>query len=198
MTSPGGVPLHTLGGHMAIEDDLRMLEQKIKALKLEYEQYFLGTRPREPRMTRQDVQKQINIYSNTPIQNTAMRFKFNSVNSRYQAFKRQWDQTLREIEAGTYARHVFKADMHDRARSAGRQLPSSSAAPPPMEGGELFEAYRDAALACGQSVSGLTPAKLQKVVAKQKAQLCQKLGCDDVTFRVSVEDGKVKLKASPA
>ena len=120
------------------------------------------------------------------------------LNSRFQAFKRQWDLTLREIEAGTYTRHVFKANLHDRDRQKKRPTAGARPAPAAVSGTELFEAYRDAALACGQSVSGLTPEKLQTVVSKQTAALQQKLGCGEVRFRVAVENGKVKLKASPA
>ena len=93
------------------EDELRDLDRKIKQLKLDYERYFLGTRPREPFLLRSDVQKIMAILSNTAIQNTALRFKFSSICSRYQALKRQWDETLRKIEAGTYARHKFKAGI---------------------------------------------------------------------------------------
>ncbi len=31
-----------------IEDDLKVLDRKLSQLKREYDQYFLGTRPREP------------------------------------------------------------------------------------------------------------------------------------------------------
>jgi hypothetical protein len=146
-------------------------------------------------MTRSEVQKVILRHTNTPIQNTAARFKFNSINARFQAMKRQWDTTLRQIEAGTYKRHVFKADLHEKERSqgvGGRDAAGGGGA----SDGDLFENYRDAALACGQNVKGLTPAKLQAVVSKQEAALKKKLGCDKVDFRVVVEGGKVKLKAS--
>ncbi len=83
----------------SIDEELQVLENKTKQLKLEYEQYFLGTRPREPAQLRAEVQKIIFRHSNQPIKNTAARFRFNSMNSRFQAFKRQWDLTLRQIEA---------------------------------------------------------------------------------------------------
>ena len=67
----------------------------------------------------------------------------------------------------------------------------------PVSGNELFSAYRDAAAACGQNVSGLTEKKLNAVIQKQEAALKKKLGCDKVNFRVVVQGGKVKLKASP-
>jgi hypothetical protein len=179
----------------SIDEELKILETKLKQLKLDYDHYFLGTRPREPAMARAEIHKIILRHSNTPIQNTAARFKFNSINARYQALKRQWDVTLRQIEAGTYTRHVFKANLHERERAGGGEARS-----PAQSGGasdaDLYEKYRDAALACGQNVKGLTPAKLKAVIAKQEAALKKKLGCEKVDFRVVVEGGKVKLKAS--
>ncbi|MBW2384973.1 MAG: hypothetical protein JRG92_15180 [Deltaproteobacteria bacterium] len=181
----------------SIDEELKILETKLKQLKLDYDHYFLGTRPREPAMARAEIHKIILRHSNTPIQNTAARFKFNSINARYQALKRQWDVTLRQIEAGTYTRHVFKANLHERERE---RAGGGEARSPAQSGGasdaDLFENYRDAALACGQNVKGLTPAKLKAEVAKQEAALKKKLGCEKVAFRVVVEGGKVKLKAS--
>ncbi len=184
-----------------IEDELLDLDRKMKQLKLDYERYFLGTRPREPFLLRGDVQKTIAILSNTAIQNTALRFKFSSICSRYQALKRQWDETLRKIEAGTYARHQFKADLHERQRldDAQRALDSENRSDTnqALSGQtDLFADYRDARLACGQAVDGLTPAKLTKLLDKQRSQLAQRFGADaEFKFRVVVEDGRAKVKA---
>ncbi len=43
----------------------------------------------------------------------------------------------------------------------------------------------------------LTPEKLASVVKKQEAALQKRYGVSKVSFRVVVEDGKAKLKASP-
>ncbi len=181
------------------EEDLRVLENKLNMLKLDYERYFLGTRPREPVMARQEIQKFVTQWANMPIQNTAMRFRFNSVNARYQALKRQWDSILRQREAGTYKRDVFKAKIRE-----GTDGPGPGSAPAEESGvasakagSALLESYRDAALACGQNVKGLSAKKLQSVVDKQTQQMKSKLGCKDVEFKVVVKAGKVKLKAAP-
>lgn len=181
---------------MSIDEELKILENKVTTLRRDYEHYFIGQRPREPVQLRSEVQKEILRHTNVPIQNTAARFRFNSINSRFQAFKRRWDATLRQIEAGTYKRHVFKAELHSRQRAAANQ-PAAASSGPPESSDSLFVAYRDAALACGQNVKGLTPEKLRSVVASQEAKLREKLGCERVDFRVTVENGKVKLKASP-
>jgi len=181
------------------DDALRLLEVKLNQLKLDYEKYFLGTRPTEPAQARSEVQKTVIRWSDMRITNTAQRFKFNTLNGRFQAFKRQWDNILRQIEAGTYKRHVFKADLRDRERGIG--VPAATAAAgssAPKNGGSenLFESYRDALIATGQNATGLTPEKLQRALAKQEAAIKQRFGCNKVDFKVVVTDGKVKLKAA--
>jgi hypothetical protein len=178
---------------VSLDEQLRVLEVKLKQLKLDYEQYFLGTRPRAPLMQRREVEKQILVLSNTLIQNTADRFKFNGLVARFHAFKRQWDASLREIEAGTYRRHVFKANMRDRDRGP---RPGASRRAQGQSSADLFETYVSAAEACGQDVRGLTPEKLQAVIRRQESAIRERLGCENVRFRVAVEGGKVKLKAT--
>ena len=52
---------------------------------------------------------------------------FTSICSRYQAFRRQWDETLRKIEAGTYERHRFKAKLTGRGPAGHPRRPSPRA-----------------------------------------------------------------------
>ena len=63
-------------------------------------------------------------------------------------------------------------------------------------GADLFESYRAAMQAAGQDTSSLSRAKLESVLAKQEAALKKQLGCAKVSFKVVVQDGKVKLKAA--
>jgi hypothetical protein len=192
------------------DEELKLLEIKLNQLKLDYEKYFLGTRPTEPAQLRSEIQKTVIKWSNTRITNSAIRFKFNSLNGRYQAFKRQWDTVLRQIEAGTYKRHVFKANLHDRERGHALEANALGAAPMPTgvdpqpaksagssgQASDLFETYRSALQAAGQDTSSLSRAKLEAVLAKQEAALKKQLGCANVSFKVVVQDGKVKLKAA--
>lgn len=184
------------------EEDLKLLEVRLTQLKLEYEKYFLGSRPTEPSQARSEMQQTVIRLSNMRITNTAQRFKFNSLNGRFQAFKRQWDNVLRQIDAGTYKRHLFKADLRDRERGldgAGLETTrGATGAGSVDERGDLhlFETYRDAMRATGQSTKGLTPERLQRAIARQEAAIKQKYGCEHVDFKVVVTDGKVKLKAA--
>jgi len=180
---------------VASEEELRDLDRKVKQLRLDYERYFLGTRPREPVLQRMEADTLVTIHSNTAIQNTALRFKFNSICSRYQALKRQWTETLRKIEQGTYERHRFKADLHERTRQVSAQ-PEGVGNEPGAAEPDLFSEYRDARLACGQGIQSLSPEKFEQLLDKQRAALRERYGDAEFSFRVAVEQGKVKLKAS--
>jgi hypothetical protein len=183
-----------------VAEELVVLDNKLKQLRFEYEQYFMGSRPREPVLLRGEVQKIVAKYSNVGIQNTALRFKFNNLCSRLFTMRRQWDEIVRKIEAGTYSRHVFKASLHERDKQPSVQPAGSQtrAANETTEGGtDLFEAYRKAKLACGEDVASLSREKLDLLLTKQREAIRAKTGCADVRFRVVVEDGKTKVKATP-
>ena len=182
-----------MAGERTIEEEIKLLDVKINQLKREYDQYFLGTRPREPVLLAGEVRKLIAMLSNSPIQNTGLKFKFSSTVSRYQAFNRQWQDTLRKIEQGTYERHQFKAHLHQAGRSPTSPVPSGGRA----GDGALYSAYIEARKACGQDVADLSPAKLKTVLKKQERSLRERFGSDaDIRFRVVVENGRAKLKAS--
>jgi hypothetical protein len=179
----------------AIDEELRMLEFKLAQLKRDYDQYFLGNRPREPVQLRGEVNKTVIELTNTAIKNTASRFKFTSICSRYQAFRRQWDETLRKIEAGTYVRHRFKAKLHVHEGDA----PSAAAPAASAHGAEsdLYDAYVEARRNGGESIKGLTREKLDGILTQQRDALRAKFGASaEFRFRVQIEGGKARLKAS--
>ena len=198
------------GRRLPDEEELRVLDTKLKQLKLDYDRYFLGSRPREPVMLRGEVEKLVALYSNQPIPNIALRFRFSSLCSRYQAQKRTWSETLRQIEQGVYSRHRFKAELHERGRGAPAAADASTPVPAPpaaagrdsppgggRAGDPLYEEYLAARRRCGQDDS-VSPAALERVLAQQREHLRQRFGDAEIRFRVVVEDGRAKIKASRA
>ena len=176
-----------------IRDHLVLLDNKLKQLKMEYEQYFLGSRPREPAQLRGEVQKLVSRYSNIPIRNAELRFRFNNLSSRLYALRRQWDATLRKMERGSYERHVFKSRFSER-----RNAEASSVDPSPTSAErDLFSQYIAARERCGQDTTGFSRERLEQVLREQRVALQQRYGWREVRFHVAVEDGKTKLKAAP-
>lgn len=184
-----------------IEEDLNLLDARMKMLRNEYEQYFLGARKREPQLLRGEVQKIITFYANVPIRNTGHRFKFNNLRARYFAFRRHWDDTQRKIEGGSYERHRFQAELHERERGiqgAEPAAPRKAGAPGERnELDQLYDAWIEARAATGQPTAGLTREKLAAQLEQQTKTIRERFGAGEVRFRVVVEEGRAKLKASP-
>jgi len=170
-----------------ITQDLQLLENKIKQAKFEYNQYFMGHRPREPQILRGEVQKIIAYWSNLPIRNTASRFRFNNLCARFFTFRRQWDEISRKIEEGTYEPHNKMAKRRVHMEQPTPRVTSSD--------DDVCAAYLEARQACGQGQVGRD--KVSALLDKQRAALREKFGCKDVKFRVVVESGKTILKATP-
>src|SRR4051812_45467251 len=85
------------------------LESRLERLRALYEQYFIGIEKIEPSVPRQDVDRRIHALRKAQIRNTAKRFKLQNIIQRYNAFQQYWVRICREIENGTYHRHVARA-----------------------------------------------------------------------------------------
>lgn len=85
------------------------LEEEIAALKVTYEQYFLGNERLAPARAHEDLKKRLMRLKGSMVRNTAAKFRMNSIHNKFLTYERLWQRTLQEIEAGTYKRDLFKA-----------------------------------------------------------------------------------------
>jgi hypothetical protein len=100
------------------------LELGVDRLRSLYEQYFMGIEKIEPAVPRKDVDRRIHVLRKEQIRNTALRFRFQMIVQRYNTYQTHWQRICREIENGTYKRHMVRA----RARFESSRPPSR---PPP-------------------------------------------------------------------
>jgi hypothetical protein len=85
------------------------LEEELAALKVAYEQYFLGNERLAPARAHDDFKKRLMKLKTSMVRNTAAKFRMNSLHNKFLTYERMWQRTLQEIEAGTYKRDLFKA-----------------------------------------------------------------------------------------
>jgi hypothetical protein len=102
------------------------LELGVDRLRSLYEQYFMGIEKLEPLVPRKDVDRRIHVLRKEQIRNTALRFRFQMIVQRYNTYQTHWQRICREIENGTYKRHVVRAN---KRFAPAEQEPRSS--PPP-------------------------------------------------------------------
>ncbi len=92
-----------------IEKYVGDLEIAVDRLRSLYEQYFMGIEKLEPTVPRKDVDRRIQTLRKEQIRNTAQRFRFQMILQKYNTYQTHWMRICREIENGTYKRHLLKA-----------------------------------------------------------------------------------------
>jgi hypothetical protein len=93
----------------AVEKQVSDLEVAVDRLRSLYEQYFMGIEKIEPTVPRKDVDRRIYVMRKEQIRNTALRFRFQMILQRYNTYQTHWQRICREIESGTYKRHLARA-----------------------------------------------------------------------------------------
>src|SRR5688572_2437471 len=125
---------------LALED----LEVRLERLRALYEQYFLGFEKIEPQVARKDVDRRIYVMRREKIRNTGKRFKLQTLIQRYNTFQQYWQRICREIENGTYKRHVLRAERQlskeQQLTIAARRRFGKSLPPPALEAAAAADA----------------------------------------------------------
>ncbi len=120
-----------------IETMVGDLETAVDRLRSLYEQYFMGFEKTEPAVPRKDVDRKIHALRKEHFRNTALRFRFQMILQRYNTYQTHWQRIIREIEAGTYKRHVLRAERRFGG-AAPAPAPASRRPPPlPQPGAEV-------------------------------------------------------------
>lgn len=183
---------------MALVDDLTLLERQLATLIIRYEQYFIGMEKREPLQLVAEVETLVRRYAGTAINNTMYKHKYIMLTARFSTYREHWNRILRLIEEGRYSRDRFKCDLRQRQRLSGMALTKEPVQHPvhDYELDRIFQELREARRACHLPVEKLTREMVAATIEKCKPALIARLGTDDLVFRVVVEDGKPKIKAS--
>lgn len=99
------------------DNEVNQLEVNLDRLRALYEQYFLGIERIEPAVARKTVDRQFWELKRVTLRNTARRFRFQTLVQRYNTLQQHWMKVCRQIENGTYARHVKRAKQRSEELS---------------------------------------------------------------------------------
>jgi len=209
-----------------IDEDLNQVERDIRTLKIEYEQFFGGGRPRPPADTQWRVDTMIRRYNERTGELTfAQRFRFNNLAQTYAKYVDMWRKKTMQKETGQQQHHFGAAARAIEAERARAAAAREAAAPPPepaMAAKSKRAGAREAAAAFAMSFSnpegekdkvnelynklievrtqtgeksGAPSLKDFEKFVRQKTKDLQDKGGREVEYTVSIESGRVKLKA---
>ncbi|MGH9351605.1 MAG: MXAN_5187 C-terminal domain-containing protein, partial [Terriglobia bacterium] len=169
----------------------------LRRLKIEYGTYFSGGIPRPPSVLVFRVEKTINKYSGGITEMTyRQRYRFSQLAQSYFAHKNLWRRKQKAKEEGA-ATERHKAAVNEQA---GKPFSISLSDPDaePLKAGQLREAIAHARTQTGEPGGNMDLESFAVFIREKTRQIKHSLECDTVEFTVSVEAGKVKLRAVKA
>lgn len=178
---------------MTVEEELSVLEDSIRRLKIEYDIFFNGGKDRPPNDLQWKVESLIKKYSDATRLSFAQRFRFNALVQRFAVHNDMWRQKLKVREEGRDPRRreqrqpqapsaAFKVEWHDPEQEQDK-----------VE--KLFQALVDAKKQVGEATEALPMDSFRRFVKQKTEQLKKEFGCKTVEYVVEVENGQVRLKA---
>jgi len=174
-----------------ITEELNQIEHDLKELEIGYEQYFLGIEKRPPERERAQMTLRMRKMVGRYIPQTDLRFRLQSLTSRFNSYCGHWDRILRLIDEGKYERHTAKIQRHAAEKRPQATRPSTdSPAADPVD--SLYQQLVAAHDAC--QLKAPQKAQVAGFLEKQREAIQAKFGDQKVEFQVVTEGGKPKIK----
>ena len=179
-----------------LQKDLTTLAADIKRLEAEYNMFFAGRLPRPPWETRGRVEALVKRLDRGHITSTADRFRFETLQSRFQTMIDVWDRGLRAREegrSGPFAAPPPK-QVPARADADSSKVLHVTAFKDPMREMDkvhaLYDSLMEARRGLGEDV---VPFHRFAALVKDQVTKLRDTGTQEVAFRVAVKDGKVNF-----
>jgi hypothetical protein len=177
-----------------LQKDLQQLAADLKRLEAEYNMFFAGRLPRPPWETRGRVEAAIKRWDRGHIQGTADRFRFETLQSRFQTMIEVWDRGQRAREEGRPGPFAQPPPTKAPGRDAdGRILHITAFKDPMREMDKVHKLYDSLMEARRQTGEDVVPFHRFAALVKDQVTKLRESGTPEVAFRVAVKNGKVNF-----
>jgi hypothetical protein len=181
-----------------VQRDLLTLEAELKRLEAEYNMFFSGRAKRPPLETRSRVEAMVKRWDRGHIDTAADRFRFQTLQARFQKFIDLWDRGLRAREEGRpgpFAQPLPKAPAEKPPAPEPKLLYVTAFSDPMREMDKLHSLYDTLMDARRQIGDDVVPFHRFAALVKDQVTKLRDTGSPEVAFRVAVKDGKVNFTA---
>jgi hypothetical protein len=199
---------------LTIDEELSVLEDQVRRLKVEYDIFFGGGSKKPPTEIEWKVKNLLKKYSDGSRMNYTQRFRYSTVQQKYSLYNALWQQKLQIKEEG-YRRpqdavlgiQGLRSDKEHEAKKAIthhgavlEEAPFKVAWTDPKSERDKVEKLFEAVAAAKKNAGEKNTANLdsfKKFVEQKTAQIRKEYGCQAVEYSVEMKNGQVKLKAKP-
>jgi hypothetical protein len=198
---------------VTVDENLNLLEESVRRLKIEYDVFFGGGAKRPPTDTEWRVQSFIKRLEGNKL-TFAQRFRYNSIAQKYAIFSDLWRQKMKIKEEG-YRRPqdallaieglreqpASQASASDRAAVTKEEEPQEFhvACSDPEKEEEtvrsLFAVMAKAKKKAGEEVPDSSFESFRAFLKRKTEQIRKEYNCRSVEYAVETNRGHVRLKA---
>jgi hypothetical protein len=179
--------------------DLQALVEGLKRLEAEYNGFFSGRERRPPLETRARVDALVKRLDRGGIETSADRFRFQTLQARYQAFIDLWDRGQRAREEGRPGPFALPPPKEPAKRKSeepdSKVLHVTAFRDPLREMDKLHSLYDTLMDARRQSGDDVVPFHKFAALVKDQVSKLRGTGSPEVAFRVAMKEGKVNFTA---
>ena len=198
---------------MTHDEELTLLDDNIRRLKVEYDVYFAGGLKKPPEDVEWRIRAAIKKYSDARTLTFQQQFRYNTLAQKYAVFSDLWRRKLKIKEEGyrrpqdaLLAIQGLRPEEQEAAAealglakkgAARRAQPLFKFADPGAELDKAQALYR--AVVEARSRTGVPPGpdfdSFHEFLSKKTTEVRTQFGCASVEYSVEVEDGQIRLKA---
>jgi len=167
-----------------IEKEIQQLQRLVEQFRIDAQRFLAGDLPLPPEELREKIQNELRRLRNSNLHGAANSFRIGSLEARLQS------------HAQLLGRRIRAQEMGEGNRQAAKEPPR----PDPVKGvvvGKAIERTAAEALYSGLHHTKMDFDKFRTYLDRQAAAIRAKTGCEEIQFRVAVQEGKLKLKAKP-
>jgi hypothetical protein len=202
------------------DEELNLLDQQLRRLKIEYEIFFNNPAKRPPTDVEWKVLSLIRKFSDSKRMSFSQRFRYNEMSQRYAIQSDLWRKKMRIREEGyrrpadailsvqgvrlseereakhnpVYGLSAKHADGVQETEGKPFSVQYADEKSDREQVVSLYKALTEAKKKSGEKVSGNLDS-FAAFVKKKTTEIRQKHGCDAVVYSVEIQDGQAKLKA---
>ena len=181
----------------SLDEQLSRLEEDIRRLRIEFDIFFNGAAKRPPYDTKGRVETIIKRLGDDRTLTYAQRFRYNSLIARYNAFRDLWRRTMQGREEGRDQVSAAKANVSKGVEPTRESLSfvcvDAHTEIPTIK--NLYDSFIAAKRECGEPTADLSFSRFHSSIASKADKLKERLGCRQVEFSLSIENGHVSFKA---
>lgn len=183
---------------------LSQIDQKIFLLKIQYEKYFSGIENLEPTKEFDVIQKQLRDLTRRKTTNTQQQYNLTQLKARFSSMSLYWRRNIVMMEKGTHPKQKFRATLQekrDQEMALNRQAHKQRIAQKKNDTGDssyqsVYDQLIEARRKTGQGTN-ISFDSIKATLEKQTKAIRAQYKCDSVRFKISIQDGKAKMKATP-